>query len=456
MKVIVLAGGRGTRLWPLSRERFPKQFLKLIDGRSLLECTYRRAMALTDPSEVVTVTSADFLYLTKEIAERVHPDLTQNVIAEPVGKNTAPAVALAVKYLSDRLNAPSGESLLVLTSDHIIEPLQKFVNYMELGMVAAEKGYLVTFGIRPTRPETGFGYIKVGEPMNGFHKASRFAEKPDLETAQEYLSEGNYYWNSGMFGFTVETFLEELRTYQPEIYQLLQSSFETVVYEFDKMPSISMDYAIMEKSDRVVVIPMELSWSDVGSWDSFCDIMDKDQDGNVLVGDVMALDVKDSLAFSNGRLVALAGLEDVLVVETQDVVFAAKRGQGQEVRKLVDNLKRQGRREIVEHPEMVRPWGRYEILDSGDRYKIKRVLLKPGSFLRPQMHHHRSEHWVVIRGTAEVKIGNDSFLLHEGESTFVPKETVHVLGNPTDSEVEIIEVENGDYLEEDDIVVYEL
>lgn len=455
MKVIVLAGGRGTRLWPLSRERFPKQFLKLIDGRSLLECTYRRAMALTDPSEVVTVTSADFLYLTREIAENVHPDLAENIIAEPVGKNTAPAVALAVKYLSDRLNTPSGESLLVLTSDHVIEPLQKFISYMKLGMVAAEKGYLVTFGIRPTRPETGFGYIQVGEPMNGFHKARRFVEKPDLETAQEYLSEGNYYWNSGMFGFTVETFLEELRTYQPEIYQLLQSSFETVVHEFDKMPSISVDYAIMEKSDRVVVIPMELNWSDVGSWDSFYDIMDKDQDGNVLVGDVIALDAKDSLAFSDGRLVALAGLEDALVVETQDVVFVAKRGQGQEVRKLVDNLKRQGRREIVEHPEMVRPWGRYKVLDSGDRYKIKRVLLKPGSFLRPQMHHHRSEHWVVIRGTAEVKIGNDTFLLHEGESTFVPKETVHVLGNPTDAEVEIIEVENGDYLEEDDIVVYE-
>lgn len=455
MKVIVLAGGRGTRLWPLSRERFPKQFLKLIDGKSLLECTYRRAIALADAQDVVTVTSADFVFLTKEIAESVDPKLTESIIAEPVGKNTAPAVGLAVKYIFEKLQGSPDEPLLVLTSDHIIEPLEKFVDYMKLGLLAAEQGYLVTFGIKPTRPETGFGYIQMGETMNGFHKAKRFVEKPDLETARKYLNDGSYYWNSGMFGFTTATFLEELSAYQPQIYELLNGNFEDVVLNFGKMPSISMDYAIMEKSNKVVVIPMDLSWSDVGSWDSYYDVMEKDQEGNVLVGDVVALNVKNSLAFSDSRLVTLAGLEDTLVVETQDAVLIAKKGDSQEVRKLVEELKDRGRKEITEHPEMVRPWGRYKILDSGDRYKIKRVLLKPGKFLMPQMHHYRSEHWVVIRGTAQVKIGNEAFLLHEGESTFVPKKTVHVLGNPTDSEVEIIEVENGDYLEEDDIVVYD-
>jgi len=455
LKVIVLAGGRGTRLWPLSRERFPKQFLKLIDGKSLLECTYRRAIALAGAQDVVTVTSADFLFLTKEIAESVDPKLTESIIAEPVGKNTAPAVGLAVKYISEKLQGSPDEPLLVLTSDHIIEPLEKFVDYMKLGMLAAEEGYLVTFGIKPTRPETGFGYIQMGETMNGFHKAKRFVEKPDLETAQKYLNDGSYCWNSGIFGFTTAAFLEELSAYQPQIYGLLNDSLEDVVRDFEKMPSISMDYAIMEKSNKMVVIPMELSWSDVGSWDSYYDVMEKDQEGNVLVGDVVALNAKNSLAFSDSRLVTLAGLEDTLVVETQDAVLIAKKGDSQEVRKLVEELKDRGRKEITEHPEMVRPWGRYKILDSGDRYKIKRVLLKPGKFLMPQMHHYRSEHWVVIRGTAQVKIGNEAFLLHEGESTFVPKETVHVLGNPTDSEVEIIEVENGDYLEEDDIVVYD-
>lgn len=456
MKVIVLAGGRGTRLWPLSRERFPKQFLKLIDGKSLLECTYIRAIALADAQDVVTVTSADFLFLTKEIAESVDPKLTGSIIAEPVGKNTAPAVGLAVKYISEKLQGSPDEPLLVLTSDHIIEPLEKFVDYMKLGILAAEEGYLVTFGIKPTRPETGFGYIQIGETMNGFHKAKRFVEKPDLETAQKYLNDGSYYWNSGMFGFTTATFLEELSAYQPQIYELLNGSLEDVVRDFEKMPSISMDYAIMEKSNKVVVIPMELSWSDVGSWDSYYDVMEKDQEGNVLVGDVVALNAKNSLAFSDSRLITLAGLEDTLVVETQDAVLIAKKGDSQEVRKLVEELKARGRKEITEHPEMVRPWGRYKVLDSGDRYKIKRVLLKPGNSLRPQMHLHRTEHWVVIRGTAQVKIGDETFLLHEGESTFVPKETVHVLGNPTDSEVEIIEVENGEYLEEDDIIVYDV
>jgi len=455
VKVIILAGGRGTRLWPLSRERFPKQFLKLIDGKSLLECAYRRAIALAGAQDVVTVTSADFLFLTKEIAESVDPKLTESIIAEPVGKNTAPAVGLAVKYISEKLQGSLDEPLLVLTSDHIIEPLEKFVDYMKLGLLAADQGYLVTFGIKPTRPETGFGYIQMGETMNGFHKAKRFVEKPDLETAQKYLNDGSYCWNSGIFGFTTAAFLEELSAYQPQIYGLLNDSFEDVVRNFEKMSSISMDYAIMEKSNKVVVIPMELSWSDVGSWDSYYDVMEKDQEGNVLVGDVLALNAKNSLAFSDSRLITLAGLEDTLVGETQDAVLIAKKGDSQEVRKLVEELKDRGRKEITEHPEMVRPWGRYKILDSGDRYKIKRVLLKPGKFLMPQMHHYRSEHWVVIRGTAQVKIGNEAFLLHEGESTFVPKETVHVLGNPTDSEVEIIEVENGDYLEEDDIVVYD-
>jgi len=370
---------------------------------------------------VVTVTGADFLFLTKEIAESVDPKLTESIIAEPVGKHTAPAVGLAVKYISEKLQGSPDETLLVLTSDHIIEPLEKFVDYMKLGMLAAEEGYLVTFGIKPTRLETGFGYMQMGETMNGFHKAKRFVEKPDLETARKYLREGSYYWNSGMFGFTTAAFLEEISVYQPQSHELLNGSFEDVVRNFEKMPSISMDYAIMEKSNKVVVIPMELSWSDVGSWDSYYDVMEKDQEGNVLVGDVVALNAKNSLAFSDSRLITLAGMEDTLVVETQDAVLIAKKGDSHEVRKLVEELKARGRKEITEHPEMVRPWGRYKILDSGDRYKIKRVLLKPGKFLMPQMHHHRSEHWVVIRGTAQVRIGKRRFCCMKGKAPLYRK-----------------------------------
>jgi mannose-1-phosphate guanylyltransferase/mannose-6-phosphate isomerase len=395
------------------------------------------------------------LYVTQDIADSVSHDLTVNVIAEPVGRNTAPAAALAVKYMLEKMQAHEDEPVLMLTSDHLIEPLDKFLDYMKLGTSAAQKGYLVTFGIKPTRPETGFGYIQLGERLDGFIKAKRFVEKPDLPTAKSYLAEGSYYWNSGMFAFTPYTFLSELSVYAPDISGVIDRNFDTVMKNFQNMPSISIDYAIMEKSDKVVVIPMDITWSDVGSWDSYYDVMAKNDDGNVLVGDVVAIDSRNSLAFSDGRLIAMAGMEDVLVVETQDAVLVAKKGDSQEVKRLVDQLKESGRKEIVEHPEMVRPWGRYKVLESGDGYKIKRVLLKPGNSLRPQMHLHRTEHWVVIHGTAEVTVGDRTFLLHEGESTFVPKGTVHILANPTDKAVEIIEVENGDYLEEDDIVVYD-
>ena len=455
MKGIVLAGGAGTRLWPLSRKKYSKQFLKLVDGVPLLDSTYTRLLNFFSSEDVITITNEDYYFYVKDFCDKFAPDMAKNIISEPVGKNTAPAIALAVEFAIDKLKANPDEVAFVFPSDHIIEPVDKFIEYLRVGQSAAENNYLVTFGIKPTSPETGYGYIKAGESMGKFNKVEQFTEKPNLQTANEYLKSGKYFWNAGIFAFKISTFLNELKMYQPDIYNNIGKGYDSMVANFYNMPSISVDYAIMEKSKRVAVVPMDIIWNDIGSWDSFYKINKKDDKQNVLIGDVKALDTKNSLIFSNKRLVATVGLEDAIVIETDDAVFVSKLGKGQEVKKLLEELKKDNRDEVVEHSEVFRPWGKYKTLEKSERYKIKKILVKPGETLSLQMHYHRTEHWVVIRGTAQVTIGEKTYFVHEGESTFVPKSTLHRLANPGKIPLEIIEVQNGEYVGEDDIVRFE-
>jgi len=318
----------------MSREKYSKQFLKLVDNTPLIEASYQRALKIVGPEDIVTITNKDYYFYTKEICDKFSKALSQNIITEPVGKNTAPAIALSVQYLIDKLNAIKDEVVYVFTSDHIIKPLEKFIVYMEAAKNAANKGYLVTFGIKPTKPETGYGYIKIGEDLGDFNKVESFTEKPDIETAKMYLKIGTYFWNSGMFAFKISTFLEELREREPEIFENIQKGFDTSLNNFQDMPSISIDYALMEKSRKVSVVPMDIFWSDIGSWDSFYEIKEHDQDGNVSIGDVEAIDVKNSLVFASDRLVAVTGVEDLIVVETDDAVLLQSVGMERSLRKL--------------------------------------------------------------------------------------------------------------------------
>jgi len=353
--------------------------------------------------------------------------------------------------------------IFVSPSDHIIRPADRFAEYFRMAETIARQGHLVTFGIRPDRPETGYGYIKVsrqqpvdvpalpGRSDKDCFLVEKFVEKPDEATAKQYLEEGNYYWNSGMFAFSIGPITDELKKFAPKINEMLGKSFGEMMVQFNEMPDISLDYAVMEKSDRVTLLPLDLYWSDIGSWDSLHDILPRDGDGNATIGDVITLDTKNCLIFGNKRLLSTIGLEDCLIIETDDAVLIAKKGETWKVREIVNRLKESKRKEASEHVTTYRPWGSYTILEEGLRYKIKRIVVNPGEKLSLQTHSHRSEHWVVVKGTAKVSIGNKEILTHENESAYVPKSTLHRLENPGEIRLQIIEVQNGDYLEEDDI-----
>jgi mannose-1-phosphate guanylyltransferase / mannose-6-phosphate isomerase len=454
MKAIVLAGGQGTRLWPLSRKNYPKQFLKINGEASLLQETVRRLLHVMTPDDIVLMTNTDYqFHVQADLIDDLGRAVSENLVLEPCSRNTAPALALAAVFCVDRLGCSHDEVLFVSPADHIIRPVEAFATGVRRAAEIAAEGRIVTFGIEPTAPNTAYGYIKRGERLGpDYYRAERFVEKPNRQTARAYLQSGDYSWNSGMFAFPIGLLLEELGRHAPEIHAIVENGYEEACARFADMPNISIDYAVMEQSEHVVTLPTEIYWNDIGSWDSFFEVMGKDEHGNLQLGDVITRDTNDSLVMSDKRLIATIGLRNLLVVETDDAILIAQRKDAQKVKEVVDELRQRGRTEASEHLTTYRPWGHYTVLGRGQRYQIKHVLVNPGKQLSLQMHHHRSEHWVVVCGTARVTVDDKERFVHENESVYIPKTATHRLANPGRLPLELIEVQNGEYVGEDDIV----
>jgi mannose-1-phosphate guanylyltransferase/mannose-6-phosphate isomerase len=455
---VILSGGSGTRLWPLSREAYPKQFLPLVGDVTMLQATWKRVAAIAGKAPIVVANHEHRFMAAEQLREcNVTP---QALILEPIGRNTAPAIAIAALQA-----LASGEDalLLVLPSDHVVRDDSAFHAAVGKAAVAADAGKLVTFGIVPTAPETGYGYIKA-QAGAGVHAVDRFVEKPDLATAEQYVASGEYYWNSGMFLFRASRYLQELEALQPAILDACRTALDKASRDSDFIrldadafaasPNDSIDYAVMEKTADAAVVPLDAGWNDVGSWSALWEVSDKDADGNACHGDVIALDCRNSYAYGT-RLIAMVGLEDVVVVETDDAVFVGHKDRVQDVKEIVGQIKRDGRSEAAAHRKVYRPWGAYDSIDNGARFQVKRITVKPGATLSLQMHHHRAEHWIVVSGTAEVTRGEDVILLTENQSTYIPLGVTHRLKNPGKLPLELIEVQSGSYLGEDDIVRFE-
>ncbi|WP_164270747.1 mannose-1-phosphate guanylyltransferase/mannose-6-phosphate isomerase [Stenotrophomonas sp. B1-1] len=455
---VILSGGSGTRLWPLSREAYPKQFLPLVGDDTMLQATWKRVASIAGAAPIVVANQEHRFMAAEQLREcKVLP---QALILEPVGRNTAPAIAIAA------LQALAGGNdalLLVLPSDHVVRNEAAFHAAVKEAAIAAEAGKLVTFGIVPTAPETGYGYIKAAAG-EGVRAVDRFVEKPDLATAEQYVASGEYFWNSGMFLFKASRYLKELEALQPAILAACRQALDKAARDndfirldadaFAASPNDSIDYAVMEKTADAAVVPLDAEWNDVGSWSALWEVSDKDADGNACHGDVIALDCKDSYAYGN-RLIAMVGLQDVVVVETDDAVFVGHKDRVQDVKEIVGQIKRDGRSEAAAHRKVYRPWGAYDSIDNGARFQVKRITVKPGATLSLQMHHHRAEHWIVVSGTAEVTRGDEVILLSENQSTYIPLGITHRLKNPGKLPLELIEVQSGSYLGEDDIVRFE-
>jgi len=456
MKSIILAGGSGSRLWPLSRDMYPKQLLTLDKDTSLLQQTFARLNNFSTADDIVTVTNVKHysdikLQLNKLNKENV-------VIAEPLGKNTAPAIACTLEYFKQ--NSNEDDIVLIVPSDHLINNIDGFNKTVKAGEMLAQEGCIVTFGIKPTYPETGYGYIKTLNKIDSGYKVERFVEKPDYETAKKYLNEGNYYWNGGIFMGKISVFLEEFKKYALDIYNNLNEldySKDTKIPFgiYEKMPSISIDYAIMEKSDKIALVELQADWNDLGSWQSLYNVKSKDENGNVITGKVITENVKNSFIYSQKELVAVADLEDVVIVETEDAIMACKMDKTQDVKKLYEKLKSQQSDTTQLHKTVFRPWGYYTCMNSGKGYLTKTICVLPKQKLSIQSHNYRSEHWVVLEGKALVVKEDEKFYLNAGDSIDIPIKAKHSLQNPYDEELKIIEVQKGDYISEDDIIRYE-
>ena len=465
MKIIpvILSGGSGTRLWPLSRKQYPKQFLKLASENTMIQETILRLSDLKcEPPIIVCNEQHRFLVAEQMVQIGIKAPA---IILEPVAKNTAPAIAAACFKAAE---ADKDAVVIVLPSDHVIKDTEAFTEAAAQACKEAESGSLVTFGIKPVKPETGYGYIMADAGAADGKKAlklQQFVEKPSLEVAKQYLEAGNYYWNSGMFVFKAKEFLAELKSFEPEMYEATKLSYEKAVCDidfirldkenFEKNPSNSIDYAVMEHTKKGKVIPLDCGWSDVGSWSALWDINDKDKAKNVITGDVYSDGCKNSYLYSESRTVAAIGLKDTVVIETKDAVLVADKDSVQKVKDIVDKLKAENKTIATEHRVGYRPWGFYDSIEKGSRYKVKHITVKPGAKLSVQMHYHRAEHWIVVSGTAKVRIGNEEKILAENESTFIPIGVIHALENPGKIPLELIEVQSGDYLEEDDIIRFE-
>ena len=459
---VILSGGAGTRLWPVSRRAHPKPFMELVDGETLAEKTLLRAKAVAGNAPIITVTSRDYYFYTRDLYAGIkNHTANERFLLEPMGRNTAPAIALAAMCVRD--NVDENASLLVMPADHLIADLRNFEASVREAAQLSNQGFLVTFGIHPTHAETGYGYIRQGVAltMSGGYRVAEFVEKPDEATAIKYLESGDYHWNSGMFCFQAGTFLESLRRYAPDVYTAAtrvweatdksQSPIEFPAELFSQCPSISVDYAVMERAENTAVVASDFGWSDIGSWKAISELYASDESGNRIKGKAVMVGSTNCFVQSGKRVVAAVGVKDLVIVDTGDAVLVADRDHVQDVKEVVTQLSKLKHEAVNFHKTVHRPWGSYTILEDAADCKVKRLVVKPGQVLSLQLHHRRVEHWTVVQGTAKVRLGDEEFLLEVNQSMFIPIETLHRLENPGDQDIHLVEVQTGDYFGEDDI-----
>lgn len=453
MKIIILAGGGGTRLFPLSRDCYPKQFLHVIGEKSLLAQTIERFLGLVEAKDIIIVTNERYIFHVQAELKTINAQKA-HIITEPMGKNTAPAIALAQSYCQDILQCGEDEILFVSPSDHLIKPIDAFQDLIKNAQEVA-KDNIVTLGIKPTKPEIGYGYIEAEKNNNLAKKVISFKEKPDLATAKEYITSGNYYWNGGMFMFSIATMQDELIKYMPAIIDITQNGYQYTLDNFVNMPDISIDYAVAEKSQKMMMIPMEnIYWNDIGSFDAIAEVL-SDKDKNVFKGDILAENCTDTMIIGDNRLIAGIDLENLMIIDTPDALLVAKKGESQKVKNIVNKLKQNKRKEAKENVTMYRSWGKYTLLTESEGYRVRKIEMAPGASLTMQMHYHRSEHWTVISGTGKTIINEKESIFTENQSTYIPMGVKHKLSNPGKIPLIIIEVQSGKYINEDDIVVFE-
>ena len=455
MKIVILAGGGGTRLFPLSRECYPKQFLHVIGDKSLLAQTVERFLGLVRPEDIVIVTNEKYIFHVQAELKSINAQ-DAHIIVEPVGRNTAPAIALAQIYCKDKLKCNDDEVLFISPSDHLIKPIEDFQKLIMQAEQTAKQGSIVTLGIKPTKPETGYGYIEAaGNKENKSVKVLSFKEKPDIKTAEKYLKAGNYFWNSGMFMFSIKTMQEEFKTFVPKIVEIEDKGYEYTVDNFMQMPDISIDYAVAEKSQKMMMMPMQdIYWNDIGSFDAIAEVL-SDENNNAFLGDTLTDNCTNTMIIAEDRLVAGIDLNNLVIVDTPDALLVAQKGQSQKVKDVVSKLKKADRKEARENLTMYRSWGKYTLLTEGKDYRVRKVEMNPGKSLMMQMHYHRSEHWTVISGTGKITIDDKESIFTENQSTYIPMGVKHKLSNPGKIPLVIIEVQSGKYINDDDIIVFE-